>query len=152
MFLFWLLFAIALLGAEAVTLALFALFIALGALAAMLISLATDSVALQVAVFSVVSLGSVLVVRPPLMRAVQRHRGDSRPDMQTVVGQTALTVGSIGDEHHPGHCLLSGEQWLAVTDQTQPIGGDAQVVVIAIRGTTLLVRPVDAAAAGPEAP
>ena len=59
-----------------------------------------------------------------------------------LVGQEALTLDEVGDEHHPGHVQLASERWLAVTDSTQPLGADVAVTVAAVRGTTLLVHPI----------
>jgi membrane-bound ClpP family serine protease len=63
------------------------------------------------------------------------------PGVQGLVGQQAITVDVVGDELHPGHALLAGERWLAVTDSGQPLPADIPVTVAAVRGTTLVVRP-----------
>jgi membrane protein implicated in regulation of membrane protease activity len=53
----------------------------------------------------------------------------------------------VGDEHHPGHAMLAGERWLAVTDSGTALGPDTPVTVAAVRGTTLVVRPLQTASA-----
>ena len=50
----------------------------------------------------------------------------------------------VGDELHPGHVRLAGEAWLAITEDHSTIGASAAVVVSAVRGTTLVVRPAGA--------
>ena len=50
-------------------------------------------------------------------------------------------LDEIGDELHPGHVRLAGETWLAFSDDHQPIPTGAPVIVTAVRGTTLAVRP-----------
>jgi len=57
-----------------------------------------------------------------------------------LVGQRAVTADVVGDEHHPGHAILGNERWLAVTDSEEPLPSHTEVVVAAVRGTTLLVR------------
>lgn len=138
----WLVAAVALLVAEVVTTAFFAIFLALGAAVAGVMAAITGSVPFEVAVFAVVSVGGVVAARPPLLRMVQ-HRGEMPllPGVGQLVGQTAIVADAIGDEHHPGHALLAGERWLAVTDMPEPLVVNQQVVVVAVRGTTLLVRP-----------
>ena len=57
-----------------------------------------------------------------------------------LVGAHAVTVDTVGDEHHPGHALLGNERWLAITDAAEPLPSETPVVVAAVRGTTLLAR------------
>ncbi|GAC1344068.1 MAG: hypothetical protein NVSMB29_17380 [Candidatus Dormibacteria bacterium] len=138
----WFAAAVALLVAEVVTSAFFAVFLALGAVVAGITAASTGNLAIEVAVFAVVSVGGVVVGRPPLMRMV-RHGGRMPllPGVGQLVGQLAIVADAIGDEHHPGHALIAGERWLAVTDMAEPLAADQEVVVVAVRGTTLLVRP-----------
>jgi len=140
---FWLVAGVALLGVEVLSLVFFALFVALGMFAAAIAAAAGAEVWLQVVLFLVVGLLGIVVARPPLLRALQLRRGDiTLPGVQNLVGQQAVTVDRVGDEHHPGHAMLAGERWLAVTDAGHPLEPDVPVTVAAVRGTTLLVRPV----------
>jgi len=142
MILAWLVAAVALLLAEVITSAFFAVFLAAGAGAAGLVAALISNVPLEVAVFGAVSLGGVVVGRPALLRMVNRRSQlPLLPGVGQLVGQVAIAADQIGDEHHPGHALLAGERWLAVTDLPEPLVADQQVVIVAVRGTTLLVRP-----------
>ncbi len=38
-----------------------------------------------------------------------------------LVGQPAITLDTVGDEHHPGHALFANDRWLAVTDTAEPL-------------------------------
>lgn len=142
MVLVWLAAALALLVAEVVTTAFFAIFLALGAAVAGIVAAVTGSLSLEVVVFAIVSIGGAVVGRPPLMRMVHhRNQMPLLPGVGQLVGQMAIVADSIGDEHHPGHAVIAGERWLAVTDMPDPLLVNQQVVVVAVRGTTLLVRP-----------
>jgi membrane-bound ClpP family serine protease len=68
--------------------------------------------------------------------------------VQDLVGQAALTVDEVGDEHHPGHALLAGERWLAVSENGLTLAPQSPVTVAAVRGTTLVVRPLAAVRPG----
>jgi inner membrane protein len=99
----------------------------------------------------VVAMAGVIVVRPFVSRRL--HHGNEDPLTPGVhggfVGQRALPLDEIGDELHPGHVRLAGETWLAVSGAHQPIPAGTPVEVIAVRGTTMVVRPVSAAAPSP---
>lgn len=142
MTIFWLVFGVLLLGLEVLTVAFFALFLAAAAFGAAIASGFGVDVWVQVVVFAAVAILGVLIGRPPLMRLVHRHDAVmTLPGVQGLVGQRAVTVDVVGDEHHPGHAMLAGERWLAITDAGAELEPDVTVTVTAVRGTTLVVRP-----------
>ncbi|MFN2569067.1 MAG: NfeD family protein [Candidatus Dormibacteria bacterium] len=139
---FWVALGILLLAVEIYTTAFFAVFIAAGCFAAAAVSQMSGDVLPQVAVGGLVALAGALLARPLLVRVVERRvRGHFPGGVQGLVGQSALTADAVGDEHHPGHVLLGGERWLAVTEGPAALAADVPVTVVAVQGTTLLVRP-----------
>ena len=147
MTIFWLVAGVLLLGVEVLTVVFFSLFVAVGAFAACIASGLGASTWVQVLVFVGVSLLGIVIGRPPLMRMVHDRRQDtSLPGVQGLVGQRAVTVDVVGDELHPGHALLAGERWLAITDAGTALEPDVPVTVAEVRGTTLVVRPAGAPA------
>jgi membrane protein implicated in regulation of membrane protease activity len=145
MIIFWLVAGGVLLGVEIISLVFFAAFLGVGSFAAAIAAALGADTWLQVLVFVLVALLGILLGRPPLMRALRAHRDTtSYPGVHGLVGQRAVTVDVVGDEHHPGHAMLAGERWLAVTDAAQPLQPDLVVTVAAVRGTTLVVRPPQA--------
>ncbi|HEX3604913.1 MAG TPA: NfeD family protein [Candidatus Dormibacteraeota bacterium] len=145
----YILVAVLLLGIEAFTVAFFAVFVAVGMLAAALLAGLGSPVWAQLAAASIVSVAGVVLVRPPLARALTRsHTAVRLPGVQDLVGQAALTVDEVGDEHHPGHALLAGERWLAVSENGLTLAPQSPVTVAAVRGTTLVVRPLAAVRPG----
>jgi membrane protein implicated in regulation of membrane protease activity len=146
MFVLWLALTVAFVYLEVHTQAFYALFVAVGAAGAALTDLAAGSLWLQGLIFAILTLAGLSLVRPVLLTRFQRSmpivkfRG-IQASADGLVGQPAITVDTVGDEHHPGHALFAGERWLAVTDTLQPLPAQVPVVVVAVRGTTLLVRP-----------
>jgi membrane protein implicated in regulation of membrane protease activity len=137
----YILVAVVLLGIEAFTLAFFAVFVAVGLLAASVAAAVGLPVWAQLATLSAVSVAGLLLARPPIARAMMRsHPRMLLPGVQQLVGQTALTVDEVGDEHHPGHALLAGERWLAITESGPPLPPQSTVTIAAVRGTTLVVH------------
>jgi membrane protein implicated in regulation of membrane protease activity len=138
----YILVAAVLLGIEALTLAFYAVFIAVGLFAAALAAAVGAPLAAQLVTLSAVSVAGLLMARPPLTRAMMRWRAPILlPGVQDLVGQTAFTVDVVGDEHHPGHAMLAGERWLAVAEGGTPLPPHTAVTVVLVRGTTLVVRP-----------
>lgn len=146
MFVLWLIAVIAFVYLEVHTQTFYSMFVAAGSAGAAITDLLGGSLWLQGIVFAGVSLGGVLTLRPVLLDRFERQRPPLKlqgihASVDGLIGQRALTVDVVGDEHHPGHALLAGERWLAVTDTPVPLPPQVPVVVLAVRGTTLLVHP-----------
>ncbi len=146
----WFVAALALLVLELASTTFFSIFLAVGAFAAGLLAFfVPDSpVWIQAVVAIAVALLGVVVGRPFLR---QRLRRQGEPPLTPgvhggFVGQRALGLDEIGDELHPGHVRLAGETWLAFSEDHHSIPTGAPVIVTAVRGTTLAVRPASGSA------
>ncbi|TQK71028.1 NfeD family protein [Nocardioides sp. SLBN-35] len=137
----WLGVGIALALAELLSLDLFLLMLAGGAVAGSLTALVTDNVVVTVLVASAAAVALLAGVRPQLVRRL--HGG---PDL--VLGPASL-VGSRGivtepvAEHRPGRVKIGGESWLAVAEPPEgSLAVGEAVEVVSIVGATAHVRPV----------
>jgi membrane protein implicated in regulation of membrane protease activity len=143
----WVVLALGLLLFELHHLAFYALFLAVGCFAAALTAIAApDAYVVQAVTASVFAVGGVAFVRPSLRAAyVRRHQHGhvTRGVHGGLVGQEAMTLDVVGDEHGAGHVRLVGERWLAVTGSDATIPAGTRVVVTEVRGTTLVVWPID---------
>jgi membrane protein implicated in regulation of membrane protease activity len=147
---FWVALGIVLLAVELHHLALYLLFVAIGAFAAAAVAgLAPSAIPLQILVAVVVAVLGILLVRPYVSRSMHSHI-DTRPGRGvhgTLVGESVVTLDEVGDEGKPGHVRLAGERWLAVSGSAIPIPAGTKVVVTEVRGTTLTVWPTKGLAA-----
>lgn len=148
----WFVAALALLVLELATTTFYSIFLAVGAFAAGLVAFFVPSspIWIQAVVAIAVALAGVVLGRPILSRRL-RNQGEplATPGVHGgFVGQRALALDEIGDELHPGHVRLAGETWLAIAGDQSSIATGAPVIVTAVRGTTLAVRPAD----GPPTP
>jgi membrane protein implicated in regulation of membrane protease activity len=142
----WVFLGIAALAVEAaISAAFFAFFLAIGFGAGALADTFGLPVWLQLLLVAAVALTGMLFVRPLLVGQIGGLSTPAAAGSNDLVGQRALTVDEVGDEHHPGHALLAGERWLAVSAAAEPIPADIPVLVAAVRGTTLLVLPAPGA-------
>jgi membrane protein implicated in regulation of membrane protease activity len=133
----WIAFALAMAVVEVASVAFYAAFLALGAIAAAVAALLGANVYLQAGVFLAIALVGILVVRPALVR---RRAPPVVSGARGMIGQTGIVVEPIKGEHVAGHVRLAGESWPAVSADGKPIAAEETVTVIEIRGSTLVVH------------
>jgi membrane protein implicated in regulation of membrane protease activity len=141
----WFVAALGLLILELASTTFFAIFLAVGAFAAGVLAffLPDSLVWIQAVVAIAVAMLGVILVRPFVSKRLRGHgEGPLSPGVHGgFVGQRALAIDVIGDQLHPGHVRLAGETWMAFAEDHQAIATGASVIVTAVRGTTLAVRP-----------
>jgi membrane protein implicated in regulation of membrane protease activity len=136
--LIWLIAALALAGAEALTGDLFLLMLSGGALAAAGSAAVFDwPIWTDGAVFLVVSMLLLVMVRPALRRRFAAGTGLPDP-MKALEGKNALVLDRVG--RHEGQVKLDGEVWTArpMNDDDVYEPGD-HVTVMRIDGATAVV-------------
>jgi len=127
-------------------LAFYALFGTIGSLAAAVVAVfAPSAVPLQAGVAVGVALSGVVAVRPLVSKKFEHRRGDhvARGVHGGLTGEEAVTLDEVGDSRQLGHVRLAGERWLAVSGGGNAIAPGTTVLVSAVRGTTLVVWPID---------
>jgi membrane protein implicated in regulation of membrane protease activity len=138
--LLWLIAALGLAGAEALTGDLFLLMLSGGALAAVGSNLIFDNYVIDGVVFAVVSVLLLVLVRPALKRRFTAGTGLlDRP--KELEGKSALVLDRVG--RHAGQVKLDGEVWTArpLNDNDVYEPGD-HVTVVHIDGATAVVQKV----------
>jgi membrane protein implicated in regulation of membrane protease activity len=142
----WVVLGVVLVAVELHHLAFYALFGAVAAFVAALVAVvAPEAVIAQAVVALGVSAAGIVAVRPFVSRAFHRQQRGAHVALGVhggLVGQEVLTLDRIGDPHRPGHVRLAGERWLAVTGG-EPLPAGTTAIVTEVRGTTLVVWPVD---------
>ncbi len=136
--LIWLILALGLAGAEALTGDMFLLMLSGGALAAAGASWLVDwPLWADGLVFLVVSILLLALVRPALRRRLTMGAGPSEP-VRALEGRSALVLGRVA--RHEGQIKLEGEVWTArpLNDDDVYEPGD-QVTVLRIDGATAVV-------------
>ena len=145
MYAIWFVAALALLVLELASTTFFSIFLAAGAFAAGLLAFfePRSPIWVQAVVAIAVAMAGVVIVRPTAARRLRgRGGGPQGPGVHGgLVGQRVLALDDIGDQLHPGHVRLVGETWLAHAADGRHIAQGVPVIVEAVRGTTLSVRP-----------
>jgi membrane protein implicated in regulation of membrane protease activity len=139
-FWFWVIVAIVFAIAEVMTVALFAVFITVGALGAAIVSLLGFNLLVQAIVLGVIGVAGILAARPYLVDRLHIGRPTLRSGADSMVGQQAILLEPIVGVGQPGHVKIAGELWPALTDDGSPVPVNTLVVVTALRSTTLIVR------------
>ncbi len=133
----WIAFALGMAVVEVASVAFYAAFLALGAIAAAVAALLGANVYIQAATFFVIALVGILLLRPAILR---RRRPPLVSGAQGMIGESGIVIEPIQGEHVAGHVRLAGESWPAVSADGKPIAADATVTVLEIRGSTLVVH------------
>lgn len=137
---FWVIVAIAFAVLEVVTLAFFAVFIAVGALGAAIASLLGFNLLVQAIVLGVVGIVGIAAARPFLVERL--HIGSRRllSGADSMIGHEGVLSDPILGGSRPGHLKIAGESWPAVTEDSSSLPAETPVVVTGLRGSTLVVR------------
>ena len=138
----WLILIVVFLVAEAATTALISLWFAVGALAALIVSVFTENPAVQIVVFAVVSAITLAVMVP----ALAKRRANQKPPVtngaQLALGKRGVVLKAI----LPGvigRVRVDGLDWQARADAALPEGSRCQVT--AADGAVLTVTAVETA-------
>jgi len=125
---------------EMMSLDLVLLMFAIGSGCAAIVDGAGGPLWLSIAVFAVVSLVLLSLVRPPLVNRL--HAGPTLVQGHDAnVGRTAVVVEAV--DHSDGRIRLGGEIWSARTpDRTTRFEVDDEVLVVGIDGATAVVTAV----------
>lgn len=95
-------------------------------------------VPLQLAVFALVSVGLLVVVRPLAMRHLQVTADSGATSIEALVGRSAVVLQRV-DEHR-GRVKIGGDEWSAQSfDPSQVLETGQTVRVMEIRGVTAVV-------------
>lgn len=133
----WTLVALALAVGEIFTLSFFLAPVAIAAVLAGAVALAGGGVELQLAVFVLGSLASLLLIRP-IVRRHLRMPPQIRTGTAALVGSSAVVLERV--DGHGGSIRLAGEVWTArAYDEAQSHEPGARVTVLEIQGATALV-------------
>jgi membrane protein implicated in regulation of membrane protease activity len=134
----WMIAAGVLAVGEMLTLGFFAGPIAIAAVTAAIVALAGGGIALQWIVFTVMSAGSLLVLRPIAHRHLHMP-AQLRTGTAALVGAPAVVIDRV--DRDGGTVRLAGEVWSARSyDEDHAFEPGARVEVFKIDGATALVH------------
>jgi membrane protein implicated in regulation of membrane protease activity len=131
------------LGELAVPGTFFVLSFAVGAVLAAIAAFADGSLGLQWVLFVAGSAGALALLVPLGRRLAQQEGDEAQEGATRWVGRVGVVTQEIPDSpHSTGRVRVERDEWRAETDGPELIPVGAQVEVLAVRGTRLVVAPV----------
>ena len=134
----WLGLAVLMAAVEAATPQLVSIWFALGAVAACITSLFTDSVWIEVIVFVAVSGVALILTRP--IAAKLKEKKVEHTNSDRFVGQEGMVITAIDNDAAAGQVRVGSSVWTARSADGSPIAEGVKVTVTAIEGVKLIVK------------
>lgn len=131
----WFIAFIVLLFIELITVNLVTIWFAIGAIAALITTIFTDSVLIQAIVFIVVSAVALVIMKPIMKKFKVFNITPTNSDR--VIGKVGEVTKKI-DTNKYGEVKIFGNAWTATSDEVIDVG--ERVRVLSIEGVKLIVK------------
>jgi membrane protein implicated in regulation of membrane protease activity len=96
---------------------------------------------LQTIAFAATSLGSMIGLRPLMLRRFQLGPGSGvRTGVDALLGKTGVVLERIGPRSQQGRVKVEGEDWRGASVDDTVLEPGTRVTVIQVDGTTLMVE------------
>ena len=138
---FWLILSGILLIIEILNVGFLLFWFAVGALVALVVSLFIENVAIQSAVFIVVST-ALLFATKPLVNKVLPKEPKIKTNSSSFEGKTGKVTVDIEPSEGTGQIKVNGEVWSAKSLDNTYIPKETEVLVEKIEGVKALVKPL----------
>lgn len=138
---YWLVVFLILLGVEIGTLGLTTIWFAIGSLAAFITTLFDAKFIVQIVVFLVVSILTLIFVRPFFKKYLDK--GKVNTNIDEVIGKTAMVTKAIMGAGTFGEANLDGEIWMIKSENNELIKENEIVEIVSVEGVKLVVRRKD---------
>ena len=118
----------------------FMFWFAIGALVALVVSLITSNLAVQIVTFLVVSIVLVIFMKP-LTNKFFKNKTKDELNMNGIIGKTAVVTKKIDNLNGTGEVKIHGEIWRALNESdNEIIEVNEHVEVLRIDGVKLIVK------------
>jgi len=134
---FWLILFIVLVVIELITVGLVSVWFAFGAVAAFITSYFTDNMFIQIPVFVVVSIVSLIVTRPLVKKWSSKNI--IQTNVNKLIGETAIVLEDLS-KTNIGKVKVNGQIWSAINSEKGKIKKEEEVEVLSIEGVKLIVQ------------
>ena len=126
---------------EGCTVQLVSMWFAVGALVSAVVSVFTDDIFVQIAVFSVLSIICIVATRP-LAKRLKEKNGEIPTNCDRYIGKTAEVIVDIDNNNASGQVKVDGSVWSAKSIGNEILPKGTKVKVNAIEGVKVIVTPL----------
>ncbi len=116
------------------------IWLALGALAALIAAVCKLSFVAQIVIFLIVSVMFLVVTRPFVKKHLQLKKNPTNSDLD--IGAIAVVIAEI-TKNSPGRAKLNGVDWIAISSTGEPIEVGEKVEIEKIEGAKLIVKKIN---------
>ncbi len=102
-----------------------------------LLSLAVDSILVQIVVFVVLSAISMVISRKIYKKYIKKNKDEISAESK-LIGKVAKTTEET--DAHTGKVLVGDIYWKAISETGEKIGKDETVIIKGVNGTTLVIN------------
>ena len=136
MFYLWLLLVIVLSIVEIITVSLVSVWFVISGIVAMIASLFTDNLMIQISIFVILGLIFMILTRKIVKKIVPEK---VKTNIDRIIGMQGIVITKIG-KNKPGEVKVDGKIWTATSDET--INQDEIVKILEINSTKLKVEKI----------
>ena len=136
MFYLWLLLVIVLSIVEIITVNLVSIWFVISGIVAMIASLFTDNLVIQISIFVILGLIFMILTRKIVKKIVPEK---VKTNIDRIIGMQGIVITKIG-KNKPGEVKVDGKIWTATSDET--INQDEIVKILEINSTKLKVEKI----------
>lgn len=134
----WLALAAILFLIEAFTVQLVSLWFIIGSIGAVITSIFTDSIVIQILVFIILSAATLVFARPIFKRFISFKKEDT--NLGRYIGKKAFVLSEINNDRGTGQINVNGSIWSAYSADGSIINEGESVIVESINGVKCNVK------------
>ena len=136
----WLIAAGVFLILEIFTMGFLVFWLSIGSLLAALVSLITNSIIIQTAVFVFSSILLIFATKPLVKKFAEKD--NAKTNVYSLSGKKAIVIEDINWSTGSGQIKFEGQVWSAKTEEQVNIEKGTEVEIIKIEGVKAFVKPV----------
>ncbi|MBR3646599.1 MAG: NfeD family protein [Lachnospiraceae bacterium] len=137
----WLMAFIVLIVIEVFTVGLTTIWFALGSLVAYFAHLLGAGTWVQMVLFIIISVVSMILIRPIAIRTLKNK--NVKTNVDAIAGKKVKVLKTINNIEAAGEVLIDGIEWTARTEDDTVIEKDEIVEVVRIEGVKAIVKKVE---------
>lgn len=133
----WLALAVVMCVIEAATIQMVSIWFAIAAVISFVVSLFHAPIWVQLIVFVVASVATLLSARPFVKKYIKPRI--IRTNADAIIGETAVVISPVNNLDMKGRVAIKGLDWAAISENSETFSEGEQVVIKKIDGVKLVI-------------